>query len=45
MLIYFTNRLIKGRGLVDECDQCKNRGKRLIKYYYKQKRKEEKKLK
>jgi len=44
MLIYFTNRLIKGRGLVDECDQCKNRGKRLIKYYYKQKRKEEKKL-
>ena len=44
MLVYFINRLINGQGLVDECDQCKNKGKRLLKFYYKQKRKEEKKL-
>lgn len=42
MTIYFGNRLIKGKGLVDECDSCASKGKKLIKYYYKQKKKEEK---
>ena len=45
MLIYFIKRKMSGKNITDtECDMCKDRGKKLIKYYYKQKRKEEKLL-
>ena len=42
MIIYFGKRIKNKEGIVNDCDMCKNKGKRIIKYYYKQKKKEQK---
>ncbi len=40
MLFYFAKKVQSGEGINSECDECKNKGAKLIKYYYKQKKKE-----
>lgn len=37
---YYLLRIKNGRGISSTCDECKDKGKRLIKYYYLQKKKE-----